>query len=300
MTDRRNRYTAFDNFSKGSKELFLAYGNSTVKSKRLNGLYSLCISPGGRYGGLSKKNVDVFYGNRPFDSIIEMRPDYQMTEKLETAYGATLSYQRTDDGQVLCYLAPAGSANFNHPEDCILLGMVKNPAKLAHKTKWHWRMFQAYMESTCLDGRPSLFQKILVSYLRNFKTCVVNKTVQKRRVAVFLSELAKYTVTVGLSGFIILIITWSKDSIDSNQTVEKHREVLSVYSNIADSAREIAKSSEVIEARIKILDQTTSENLKLLNLAILESASRIEKSLNNLKESSEAEAKSDDAQHTGE
>lgn len=288
MTDRANRYAAFDQFREGSKDLFEAYAQSTDSSVRLDNLYSFCVTPGGRFGGINKKIVEVFYGNRPFDSITEIGSNFQTIKKLETAHGATLSYQRTDDGQVLCSLAPAASENFHHPEDFILLEMVKNPAELERKSKRHWRMFQAYMESTCLDGRPTLFQKILVFYLRNFKECVVNKTLQKRRVTVFFREIVKYTVTVGLSGFIILIVTWSKDSIDSRQAAERHREVLSIYSNIADNAREIAKYSEAIDARVKILGQTTNNNLESLNLTILESASRIESSVDELRETNEA------------
>ncbi|MFC7367714.1 hypothetical protein [Vreelandella zhaodongensis] len=303
MTDRANRYAAFDNFREGSKDLFEAYAKSTESSLRLDSLYSFYVSPGGRYGGRNKKIVDVFYGNRPFDSITETGVNFQTIRKLETARGATLSYQRTDDGLVLCSLSPAASENFHHPEDFILLDMVKNPTELERKSKRHWRMFQAYMESTCLDGKPTFFQKILVFYLRNFKEFVADKTLQKRRASVFFREIAKYTVTVGLSGFIILMVNWSKDSIDSNQALERHHEVLSVYSNIAENAKIIAKSSEAIDARIKILDQTTSDNLQSLSLTILESASRIERSLDSLKEANETRAKKVEgkgAQHVGE
>lgn len=286
-TDRINRYDAFENFKKISNNLFHQYADSSQSSKHLNDLYSFYVTPGGRFGGLNKKIVDVFYGSRPFDSITEIGADFQPTVTTETAYGAALSYQRTDDGQVLCSLHPAGSENFHASEDFILLEIVKNPDELSCKSKQHWRMFQAYMETTCLDGRPSLLQKILVFYLRNFKEYVVKQTLQKRKATVFFGEIAKYTLTVGLSGFIILFVTWSKDSVDNNQVTERHREVLNIYSDIADSARSIADSSETIEAKIYTLDQTASENLKLLNLAILERASRIEKAVTDLKEVTE-------------
>lgn len=303
MIDRENRYAAFDQFREGSKDLFDAYAQYTKSSMRLDNLYSFCVTPGGRFGGMNKKIVEVFYGNRPFDLITEIGSNFQTIKKFETAHGATLSYERTDDGQVLCGLSPAASENFHHPEDFILLDMVKNPAELERKSKRHWRMFQAYMESTCLDGRPSFFQKVLVFYLRNFKEYVVNKTIQKRRATVVFREIAKYTATVGLSGFIILIVTWSKDFIDSNQAAGRHREVLSVYSTIADNAMAISKSSEAIEAQIESFNQTTSANLESLNLTILESASRIEDSVDNLKETNEAGVKKVDgngAKHTGE
>ena len=302
MTDRATRYKKFNEFYEGSKDLFKAYSKASESSVRLDNLYSFYVSPGGRLGGLNKKIIEVFYGNRPFDSTTTMGRNFQKIEKFEVARGATLSYQRTDDGQVLCTLSPAASENFHHPEDFILLNKVKNPADLERKSKWHWKMFQAYMESTCLDGRPGVFQKILVFYLRNFKEYVENKTLHKRRSTVFLREMAKYTATVGLSGFIILIVTWSKDSIESSQAAERHQELLNVYSHIDDNVRAIAKHSEAIEESVVGLDKRTNDNLDSLISAILESASKIESSIDSLREKNKAEAmkdKGDDAQHAG-
>ena len=303
MTDRTSRYQNFDKFREASRDLFEAYSKASKRSVRLDNLYSFYVSPGGRFGGMNKKVVDVFYGNRPFDSITELGADFQKIEKFETAHGATLSYQRTDDGQVLCTLSPAASENFHYPEDMILLDKVKNPSELERKSKWHWKMFQAYMESTCLDGRPSIFQNLLAFYLRNFKECVVNKTLQKRKATVFFREIAKYTATVGLSGFIILIVTWSKDSIESNRATERHRELLNAYSSIDYNAQVMAKHFEAMEESISVLDQTTNDNVKLLRFAILESASKIERSLGDFREKSEEEAlraKGNEAQHAPE
>ncbi|MCG9769357.1 hypothetical protein L1D59_12190 [Pseudoalteromonas piscicida] len=302
MTDRAERYKKFDEFYEDSKDLFEAYSKASESSVRLDGLYSFYVSPGGRHGGLNKKIVDVFYGKRPFDSTTTMGTNFQKIEKLETAHGATLSYQRTDDGQVLCTLSPAASENFHHPEDFILLSKIKNPTELKRKSKWHWEMFQAYMESTCLDGRPSVFQKLAVFYLRNFKEYVANKTLHKRRATVFFREIAKYTATVGLSGFIILIVTWSKDSVESSQAAERHLELLNAYSHIDDNVRAIASYSEAIEKSIVGLDKRTNDNLESLTSAIFESALKIESSIDNLREKNEAEAmkdKGDDAQTEG-
>jgi len=285
MTDRAKRYLAFDKFYGGAKKLFESHAGSTPESKRLDNLYSLRICPGGRHGGLDKRKVEVFYGNRPFDSVIKVAGNFQTTEKLETAHGATLSYQRTDDGQVLCCLYPAASENFRPLEDFILLDMVKNPAKIERESKRHWRMFLAYMEATCLDGKPSFFQTISVFYLRNFKSCVVDKTLQKRKASIFFGEIAKYTATVGLSGFIILFVTWAKDSSNSERAEEKHREVLNVYSKIQTNTQSIAERSKAIDTRIK----NTSEKLKALNAAVLENTTLIERAVSEFKLSGEAE-----------
>jgi hypothetical protein len=169
LKERYQRYAAFDKFYEDAKELFESYADSTPECKRLGDLYSLCICPGWRHGGLDKRIVEIFYGNRPFDSVTTIDKNLQPTKKLETAHGATLSYERTDDGQMLCDLYPAASENFRPPEDFIRLGVVKNPATLKSKSKQHWKTFLAYMQVTCLDGKPSIFQRIRVFYIRIFK-----------------------------------------------------------------------------------------------------------------------------------
>jgi hypothetical protein len=282
MTDRAKRYAAFDKFYKGAKELFKTYADSTPECKHLGDLYSLCICPGGRHGGLNKREVEIFYGNRPFDSVTTIGKNLEPTEKLETAHGATLSYQRTDDGQVLCCLYPAVSENFRPPEDFILLGIVKNPATLERESKRHWKTFLAYMQVTCLDGKPSIFQRIRVFCIRNFKERVVNGTVQRRKASEVTGEIVKYAATVGLSGFIILFVTWAKESSDSEQA-EKHRqEMLRIYSNIQASTQLIATTSEAIEAEIQRLGQNTSKNVQVLNDAISKNTTRIENAISQL------------------
>lgn len=282
MTDRAKRYAAFDKFYEGAEELFRTYSDSSQECKHLGDLYSLCICPGGRSGGRNKRKVEIFYGNRPFDSVTTIGKNLQPTEKLETAHGATLSYQRTDDGQVLCCLYPAASENFRPPEDFILLGVVKNPATLKSKSKQHWKAFLAYMQVTCLDGKPSIFQRIRVFYLRNFKERVVNETVQRRKASEVTGDIVKYAATVGLSGFIILFVTWAKESSDSDQAEEYRQEMLSIYSNIQASTQLIAKTSEAIEAELQRLDQNTSKSLQVLNDAISKNTNRIESAISQL------------------
>ncbi|RXK88507.1 hypothetical protein EST62_03100 [Chlorobaculum sp. 24CR] len=282
MTDRAKRYAAFDKFYGDAKELFESYADSTPECKHLGDLYSLCICPGGRHGGLDKRKVEIFYGNRPFDSVTTIDKNLQPTKKLETAHGATLSYQRTDDGQVLCCLYPAASENFRPPEDFIILGVVKNPATLTSESKRHWKKFLAYMQVTCLDGKPSIFQRIRVFYIRNFKECVVNGTVQRRKASEFTGKIVQYAATVGLSGFIILFVTLAKESSDSTQAEKNRQEMLRIYSNIQASTQLIAKNSEAIEAEIQRLDQNTSKNLQLLNDAVSKNTTRSENAISQL------------------
>ncbi len=282
MSDRKSRYIAFEQFHKASKGLFEGYANST-KDKRLADLYSFYVRPGGRSGGFDKKIVEIYYGNRPIGSITKIVDGFKPIRTLEKAHGATLQYQRTDDGQVLCILIPASSENFHHSEDFIVLDMINNPIKLTKKSKWHWRLFQAYMESTCLDGKPNYSQKILTAYLRTFKKYVVNNTLQKRRSTRFLYDITKYTLTVGLSGFIILLITWIKESGDDNQAVETQQEVLKAYYDISNSVRKISDISMKINENFELHNEEITGNLKLMNSNISENTAAIKEEISNLK-----------------
>lgn len=250
MTDRAKRYAAFDKFYEDAKELFESYADSTPECKRLGDLHSLCICPGWRHGGLDKRIVEIFYGNRPFDSVTTIDKNLQPTKKLETAHGATLSYERTDDGQVLCDLYPAASENFRPPEDFIRLGVVKNPATLKSKSKQHWKTFLAYMQVTCLDGKPSIFQRIRVFYIRIFKERFVNGTVQRRKASEFTGAIVKKAALVA--------------------------------SLFQASSYIIAKTSEAIEAVIQRIDQNTSKNLRVLNDADSKNTTRIENAISQL------------------
>lgn len=282
MTDRSSRYAAFDDFREGAKELFQKHAESTPEYKRLDNLYSLCICPGGRFGGSNKKEVEIFFGNRPFDSVTEIGENLQKINKLETAHGATLSYQRTDDGQVLCTLSPAASENYRPKEDFIFLGIVKDPAELKKKSKRHWKIFLAYMESTCLDGKPNLCQKARVFYLRNFKESVVQKTLQRRPASVVSGEILKYTATVGLSGFVILLVTWVKESGNAAQITQRHQELVSAYAQIEENTSSIAKSAAALEIKVKGLVENNSKNMQDLGEIISRKTMQLERAISNI------------------
>lgn len=284
MNNRLTRYHSFDSFSKNAEVTFKTYSETSNKSQRLKDLYSFYVTPGGRFGGRDKKVVDIFYGNRPFDTHEEIGTNSKVLKKFDVAHGAILSYQRTDDGRVLCSLYPASSENYHSPETFILLGIIDNPSKLKCKTKLHWLFFEAYMESTCLDGSPSFLQKVLIFYLRNFKECVIDKTLQKRKAVVFLKDICKYTVTVGLSGFIFFLFTLARDSADKNQLVEINRQALNFYSNIADNTRITAQSSIKIEKKMLLLEPIINENQEKITSSITENTSKIEKAIASLKE----------------
>lgn len=278
MSDRQNRYAAFEQFYKESNTLFKKYANNP-KSKRLDSLYSFYVRPGGRFGGYNKKIIDIFYGYRPFNIVKTLDNDFRIKIKAERASGATLSYQQVDDGCVLCTISPAFSENFHYPENFILLDIIKDPSSLTIKSKWHWRFFQAYMESTCLDGNPSMIQKLHMVYLRCFKKYVIDGTLQKRKSTKFFCDMMKYALTVGLSGFIILAVSWIKDSDNANQDTERHQELLAAISIISENVRSIADSAKELK---ESADKNHQEKIEIFNSTISEGISKIEYAIKTL------------------
>ncbi len=103
---RLQRYKDFQTFSDESKELFNGLAESDLRNEFFGGEYSLCITPGGAYGGRDKRRVEVFYGQRPFDAD---------EKKLLSERGARLDYYLNDVGAVVCTLIPARTENLICP-----------------------------------------------------------------------------------------------------------------------------------------------------------------------------------------
>lgn len=212
--ERAVRYAEFEIFKDGAKDFFSALSSADASAKRLDDFFTLNICPGGRSGGLSKRIIEVYFGNRPYDSVTEIGPNAGLINRLEFAYGAMLAYFRTDEGHVVCHLYPAGTDNQKAIEDCILLDQLADPRQLKKVARSHWKSLVAYMEATSIDGSPSLLQTLRVAYLRNFKRCIVESKVLDRKVATAAREVLKWVVTVGLSGSVLLLISQLQSKSD--------------------------------------------------------------------------------------
>lgn len=242
MNERLKRIQDFEDFKSHAKDFFIELSKSDQSNQRLASLFSLCICPGGRDGGTNEKEIEVFYGNRPIGMRTVLGPNFETKKKMEIAHGATLSYFRTDDGHVICNLYPAKSENQNPIEEIILLDYITSPSKLKKKAKLHWKLFIACMESTCIDGSPSWTQRILFSYIKNFKQSVIGNVLQDKKAIVFGKDLLKYVLTIGLSGFLILVFTTIKERVNSkkNEAITEHIQLL--LENINKSTTTIDQS----------------------------------------------------------
>jgi len=287
LNSRNQRNSDFDNFKNNAKDIFEAFAEKDRSNERLHNLFSLCICPGGRDGGLNDKEVEVFYGNRPIGKKTQASNNFQTITRLETAHGATLAYFRTDDGHVICNLYPAKSENQKPLEEVILLDYIKSPSTLTKKAESHWDMFISYMEVTCIDGEPSLIQKLRVFYLKNFKQCVVNKTLQEKRVTNLFKEVSKYVLTIGLSGFLILVFTLFKEDIEDRKSQTKYKGKISTIESINQATSEVSSNTKKIDESLqKIMEfqeQNNKDTQKIMDNT-LESREVLSESTSHLKE----------------
>jgi len=257
MSNRRARIDSYNKFRDGCKKTFQTLADSDKSHTRLESLFNLNICSKGRDGGLNEKQIEIFYGNRPIGVSTTMGSDFQCVKRTEIAHGATLSYDRTDDGHIICYLFPAASENQRPIEDFILLDYIKNPEQLNKKYKSHWAFFISYMEGTCIDGSPNFYQRIQTFYLRNFKQYAKDSVIQQRKSVSLVKEVLKYTLTIGLSGFLLLALTFMKERIDDDaqqaKILEKEKQARLIVSEVKLSIDNVSgKISQANELLNKI------------------------------------------------
>lgn len=131
---RQLRYKAFQEFLSSATESFKSLCNNNPEANRFKAIYSLCTCPGGRQGGKNARQLEVFFGARPFDSQENFDSTARPSLKLLSERGATLEFVRDDLGRVHVFLYPAVSEGMKPIEDAIELKIVGDPADLAKGT----------------------------------------------------------------------------------------------------------------------------------------------------------------------
>lgn len=203
-----DKYKIFEEFKNTSKDKFNKFAECKFISKAMKDLHSFIVAPGSRNGGLDKRTVEVFFGFRPFDSK-QYFQNFEIETELEMEYGATLHYHQLDNGNVIVSLYPARTKSLKVIEESIILDYIKNPKYLLkdkHLLK-HLKMLSAYMNKTALEGDPTVVDKIKVWYLKNFKEVIINKKIHNPKYKKVVFEMIKFVLTIGLSGFLIYIIS---------------------------------------------------------------------------------------------
>lgn len=180
-------------------------------------IYSFCVVPGGAMGGMDRRVLEVFYGARPVDSVIDLKhQDFagkplaipQPQRRFITEGGAALRYTRTARGSVIVTLYPARSEDHRPREDFIVLQHLRDATSLTGKPRLrkHFRILIAYCECTSLDGAPQAIDWVLTFWIRFTKPIVVNGKVTRRRIVAVLLTILQWSLTVGFSGALLAVV----------------------------------------------------------------------------------------------
>ena len=211
---RRDRRTDFEFFFRNAKSDFEAIAACDARTAFLDGIYSLRVVPGGRHGGQDPDAVEVFFGNRPYDSVTEPVQErgggISTRRRLLAEAGATLSYQRMASGVVLCTLHPAGADGFRRRESAIILEWVQNPRLFTGRgaLERHWRCFMSYMEYTSLEGDPTWLDRLRVWWLFASRGLIVDGKHEAPWGLSKLSVAGFFVFAVGLSGWLLTFGQW--------------------------------------------------------------------------------------------
>lgn len=250
---RRERYLSFQRFHDDAKSVFHQFYNNDRRAVEMGHLYSFIVAPGGAIMGRDQTLVDVFFGSRAAGAVKTLVPTLngfpRVAAKTITEAGAHLKYTRTDAGTVIVTLYPARTESMKQREDFIILARIKNPRALAigRIRRRHWRAFMSYMHCTSIDGMPTLVDKIRVARIRFMSIMVIGGKAESRGVATASATLARYVLTIGLSGFLLSAINLWQPAGDKVVSQSEHDSI----------NRDLAGAKATIEAQrtdIKLLE----------------------------------------------
>lgn len=258
---RKDRYEDFEQFADGAEALFNGLLASDSRAKDLSNFYSFYAKKGGAMGGVDKRVVEVFFGNRAIDHVETFESQDgafpQRQSKLLSERGASLRYERTDTGTVICTLFPAETKASRQREDSILLDWIANPRSLHSNRKVgaHWRSLISYMQCTSIDGEPTMLDNWRVGYLRFTRRLIVEGRAETTRIVAAIESVFRYALTIGLSGFLLTLINVFGGSKEAEK---QHAEYLSLTRDLSDARGFIKAQSERIvslEQRVDALQQ---------------------------------------------
>lgn len=210
---RRDRKDLFRMFFNRAEAEFKRISEKDERHQSLRNIFSFYTISGGREGGADIDQVSVFYGNKPdaekrYVEYVDGFPT--MRSKTTVEFGAQMDYRLLPKGHVIVLLFPAGTENMRRIEDCIIIDNVTGPHILTGPTilEKHWRMFRAYMEYTCLDGMPTLSERIRVWWMLFTKRVIVDGKQQPIVWVEWFLTIVKFSLVVGLSGFMLELVKW--------------------------------------------------------------------------------------------
>lgn len=244
--ERLRRIKDFDKFYDDCETIFKNLRDNDKRGVFFQNEYMLCICPGSRAGGTDKRIVEIFWGARLYEYQTQGTKWRGLKEQ-----GATLLFYRNDTGHITISLFPSYT-EFREPiESQIMLYRWKDPKALNnHKfIQSLWDDFMAYMEFTSLDGKPSYYQRLKISYFRNFKHLVISKKSHPTRFGETIKKIIIWSVTVGFSGVFIYIFTLL--------TLPKNTETIFQLKEINNNLDKVSKQLEYNSSFLNKTEKST-------------------------------------------
>jgi len=209
---RIERYRSFQKFYRDAEPLIQRLSGETDELAYFSAYYSFAVVAGGIDGGFDERAVDVLFGNKPYDST-QGPPQVKGGEifrstRLHSEQGASMRYELTDAGEVLCLLYPARSERMRSSESFYLLEVIPDPVQLLDPriVRRHLRYLACYMAATSLDGAITVRQRIRMTYLKCTKRYAVGRAMKSPRAQVFLAKVATWVLTVACSGAALFML----------------------------------------------------------------------------------------------
>jgi len=263
--DRLDRINDFEEFYKTAYSTFNEFLNKDKRVKDFKEIYRLNIYPNSETDEDNKRTVEISWGIRKYERIIDGNKKKALVE-----HGATLYYERLDSGHVVILLYPAHTENRMPIEKSITLKRRLDPKRLKDKRfiKDNWNDLVAYMESTSLDGNPSLLQRIRIFCLRTFKHLIIDNIARPTRFSNYLKETGKFVFSVGLSGFLIYFITYPSHNENDKiirQQIDITNKLMNCFSIKLDSVSDSQSLFKTLPILADSIDYRTKQILKKMD-----------------------------------
>lgn len=260
---RQEKYKVFQEFKSQSKQLFEEISQKYKRDEEIKRIYGFYTAPGGRMGGLNDRQIDVFYGYRIINVQRHMGTNLQIEEKSETEDGCQITFQHLNDGRTMIYLFPSHSETFKPAEEFIILKLEKNPKNLLKKQnlKRFYKYMKSYMAITCSENVATIFDRIVVFYLKTFKEICINGQVQITKICKCLKKMATIIFTVGFSGFCLAFIPFFSNSKQLNELTNEVKEINQQLQQIEIIQDELNSKIDFSDNIIKVSDEELANNL---------------------------------------
>ena len=120
---------------------------------------------------------------------------------------------------------------------------------------------KAYMAVTCSENIATVFNKIIVFYLKSFKEVCINGQVQITKIHKHLKKLATIIITVGFSGFCLAFIPFFSNSKQLNELTNEVKEINQELQQMETVQHELISKIDFSDQTLKVSVEELVNNL---------------------------------------